>query len=87
MWRRDGLELFFVDPDGRLHAVPVRVGADRTPVLGMPQILKVPPIGFGHWGTQYDVSRDGNQFYALRENRDPAPLEIRVVTNWQRLLD
>ena len=87
VWRRDGSELFFVDPGGRLHAVPVRWGADRAPVFGTPQTLKVPPIGFGHWGTQYDVSRDGNQFYALRENRDPAPREIRVVTNWQRLLD
>jgi Tol biopolymer transport system component len=87
VWRRDGSELFFVDPDGRLHAVPVRWRADQAPVFGMPQPLNVPPIGFGHWGTQYDVSRDGNQIYALRQNRDPAPRELRVVTNWQRLLD
>jgi Tol biopolymer transport system component len=87
VWRRDGAELFFVDPDGLLHAVLVRWSADRTPLFGMAQALRVPSIGFGHWGTQYDVSRDGKQIYALRQNRDPAPREIRVVTNWQRLLD
>jgi eukaryotic-like serine/threonine-protein kinase len=87
VWRRDGSELFFVDPEGRLLAVPVRWRGDRSPVFGMPHALKVPPVGFGHWGTQYDVSRDGNHIYALRENRDPGPREIRVVRNWQRLLD
>jgi dipeptidyl aminopeptidase/acylaminoacyl peptidase len=87
VWRRDGSELFFVDPDGRLHAVPVRWSSNGPPILGMPEVLKIQPIGFGHWGTQYDVSRDGNRVYALRKNRDPAPREFRVVTNWQRLLD
>jgi hypothetical protein len=87
VWRRDGAELFFVDPDGRLHAVPVRWAADGTPVFGTAQTLKVAPIGFGHWGTRYDVSRDGDRIYALRRNQDPGPREIRVVTNWQRLLD
>jgi len=87
VWRRDGTELFFVDPGGRLHGVPVRWTANGTPIFATPEALKVPPIGVGHWGTQYDVSRDGTRIYALRENRDPAPREIRVVTNWQRLLD
>ena len=87
VWRRDGSELFFVDPEGRLHAVPVRWTSNGTPIFETPRVLKVEPIGFGHWGTQYDVSRDGNHIYALRENRDPAPREIRVITNWQRLLD
>ena len=53
VWRRDGAELFFVDSQGRLRAVSIgrRAGGDLT--LGNPVLLGVPPIGAGHWGTQY----------------------------------
>jgi hypothetical protein len=43
-------------------------------------------VGFGHWGTQYDVSRDGRQFFVLRPNDDPAPRELHVVMGWSALL-
>jgi hypothetical protein len=87
VWRRDGSELFFVDPQGQLHNVPVRWNADGSPSLAMPEKMNVPPVGFGHWGTQYDVSSDGNQVYSLRQNMDPGPREIHVVTGWRALLD
>jgi Tol biopolymer transport system component len=87
VWRRDGSELFFVDPRGQLHNVTVRWNADRSPSFAGPQNMNVPPIGFGHWGTQFDVSADGNRVYSLRENIDPAPREIQVVTGWRARLD
>ena len=87
VWRRDGTELFFVDPRGQLHTVPVRWNADGSPSFSAPQAMTVPAIGFGHWGTQYDVSRNGNRVYSLRENLDPAPHEIQVVTGWRARLD
>jgi len=87
VWRHDGSELFFVDPRGRLHSVPVRWMADGLPSFGIPELMNVPPIGFGHWGTQYDVSSDGNRLYALRQNVDPGPREFQVVTGWRALLD
>ena len=43
VWRRDGAELFFVDPDGRLRSVSVRRTADGTPRFGLPVQLDVPP--------------------------------------------
>jgi serine/threonine protein kinase/Tol biopolymer transport system component len=87
VWRRDGSELFFVDPKGQLHNVPVRWNADRSPSFAMPEVMKVPPIGFGHWGTQYDVSSDGTRVYSLRQNADPGPREIQVVTGWRARLE
>lgn len=87
VWRRDGSELFFVDPRGQLHNVPVRWNAARSPSFAAPEKMTVPPIGFGHWGTQYDVSADGNLLYSLRENLDPGPREIQVVTGWRARLD
>ena len=86
VWRRDGSELFYVDPDGHLQSVAVRWDRRRTPVFGLPQKLNIPPIGRGHWGTPYDVSRDGSLIYFLRRNDDPPPREIHVITGWRALL-
>jgi hypothetical protein len=49
--------------------------------------MNLPPVGFGHRGTQYDVTPDGERLYLLRENRDPAPRELHVVMGWRALLD
>ena len=75
VWRRDGAELFFVDPQGRLRSVAVGPGKDSNLTFGVPVELKVPPIGSGHWGTQYDVSPDGRRVYFLDRTREPAPHE------------
>ena len=84
VWRRNGSELFFVDPDGRLMAAPMQTSADATPLRGAPAVVPVPRVGFGHFGTQYDVSPDGQRFYYLDRRRDPAPSEIVFLTGWQR---
>lgn len=87
VWRRDGSVLYFVDPQGHLRSVSVRWADDGTPEFALPDRLAVPPIGVGHWGTQYDVSPDGNRIYFLRRNDDPPPREMQVVIGWRALLD
>ena len=86
VWRRDGAELFFVSPEGYLHSVPVAWSRGGVPSFGTPLRLDVPRVGFGHWGTQYDVSPDGTSIYLLRENDDQPPREIHVVLGWRALL-
>jgi hypothetical protein len=86
VWRRDGAELFFVDPQGRLRSVSVHRTAEGLPAFGLPVELPVPPIGFGHWGPQYDVSPDGRRIHFMRRNEDQAPHEITVVIGWRSLL-
>jgi eukaryotic-like serine/threonine-protein kinase len=86
VWRRDGAELFYVDPQGALSAVAVRRRAGGRLVPGVPVKLGVPPIGVGHWGTQYDVTRDGSRVYFLhREQPEPAT-RIEVILGWTVLL-
>jgi Tol biopolymer transport system component len=87
LWRRDGRELFFVDPLGQLRAVPVTWDGDGLPQLGPTAKLDIPPIGRGHWGTPYDVSADGSRIYFLRRNDDPPPREIHVIIGWRTLLN
>ena len=87
VWRGDGAELFFIDPQGQLRSVSVRWSRDGSPTFGLPATLNVPPIGRGHWGTPYDVSPDGSRIYFLRRNDDPPPHEIHVVIGWRALLD
>jgi Tol biopolymer transport system component len=87
VWRRDARELFFVGPDGNLRSVAVNWIDEEIVDFESPRVMDVPPIGFGHWGTQYDVSRDGSQFFLLRRNDELGPREIHVVVGWRALLD
>jgi serine/threonine protein kinase/Tol biopolymer transport system component len=86
VWRRDGAELFYVDPQGALRAVAVRRGFGGTLVPGMPVLLGVPPIGVGHWGTQYDVTRDGSRVYFLDRQQPALATRIEVILGWTALL-
>lgn len=87
VWRRDGKELLFVNRAGDLYGAPVDWADDGTPTFGLPARVNVPPIGFGHWGTQYNVSSDGGQIYFMRANDASPPRTIHVITDWQALLD
>jgi hypothetical protein len=52
----------------------------------VPVPLGVPPIGMGHWGTQYDVTRDGSRVYFL-DRQQPEPItRIEVILGWTALL-
>jgi hypothetical protein len=46
----------------------------------------VPLVGSGHWGTQYDVSPDGQHVYFIDRTPAPKPSDIRVVIGWRALL-
>jgi len=86
VWRRNGGELFFVDPDGMLRSAPVRWSISGQPAFGSSAPLTVPRIGSGHWSTQYDVSPDGQRIYFLDRRLDPAPTGFGVVIGWRALL-
>jgi Tol biopolymer transport system component len=87
VWSRDGRELFFVDPQGLLRSAPVSMRPGGRPVFGDSALLKVPPIGSGHWGTQYDVSPDGRRIFFLDRRLDPPPSEFGVVVGWRGMLN
>jgi hypothetical protein len=79
--------LYFVDLQGQLRSVAVQWAVNGEPVFGLPSRPDLPRVGFGHWGTQYDVSPDGSRIYFMQPTQEPPPLEIQVAINWRQLLD
>ena len=85
VWRRDGAELFFVGASGQLRVATVHQRRDGTLAASTPLDLDVPPVGSGHWGTQYDVSPDGRIHFLQRTQARPSP-EIAFVMGWRAWL-
>ena len=84
-WRRDGKELFYVSPDGRLMSVPVTPGPEfrgGTPVA----LFRVPTLFNFDEVSQYDVSPDGQRFLMNLEQPTQGGLAMTLVTNWTALL-
>jgi hypothetical protein len=83
VWRSDGKELYYVNPDGALMAAPIEVtGATLEP--GRPVML-FPTRMYGggadiQIGRQYDVTRDGRFLINTLLNEAAAP--ITLVQNW-----
>ena len=86
VWRRDGREILYVDLEGRLRGRPVQRQPGGELRLGIASPLSVPLIGSGHWGTQYDISRDGQRVYFIDRTPAPRPSDIGVVVGWRALL-
>jgi len=79
-WRHDGAELFYVAPDRRLMAVPVRKAANLE--VGVPAALFETRIRMDPPFRNYDVSADGQRFLidtmAAKEKERP----VTLVVNW-----
>ena len=86
VWRRDGKEMFYVNPDGYLQGVSVTQTPGGGLEFGPPRRLGVPKFGERHWGTTYDVSTDGGRVYFPVDGEEPHPQTIDVILGWQALL-
>jgi Tol biopolymer transport system component len=81
-WSLDGNEVYYVNPEGKLMAVPIKfVGstleAGAPVALFSPKIVGVDSVDAG---LQYDVSPDG-RFVLNTVNDDPSP--VTVIVNWK----
>lgn len=78
-WRRDGKELFYLAPDGKLMSVAVRTGSKLR--LGIPErLFESRASRNGEWS--YDVTADGQRFVFSVPVGDEVPAPIMVVLNW-----
>jgi eukaryotic-like serine/threonine-protein kinase len=82
-WRRDGRELYYLDPEGTMMAVPITVtGATLEP--GAPIVLFPTRILGGGvdtgLGPQYDVAPDGR--FLINTVLGDAAVPITLVMNW-----
>jgi serine/threonine protein kinase len=82
-WRRDGRELFYVSPDGKIMAVEIRPGSAFE--AGSPQALFASKLKTAP-GPPYDVSSDGQRFLLNRPVGDESAPPITLVQNWPALL-
>ena len=83
MWRPDGRELYYVNPDGAMMAAPITIGQGTlepgTPVMLFP--TRVPGGGVDlQQGRQYDVAADGR--FLVNTMLDEAAAPITLVQNW-----
>jgi hypothetical protein len=84
-WRRDGKEIFYVAPDGKMMAAPIK-GAGQTLEAGAPVTLfQTRIVGGGTIGRQkqqYAVTPDGQRFLINTIANASTSSSITIVTNW-----
>ena len=82
MWARNGRELFYYLPPGKLFAVPVREGITLS--FDSPQVIIDGTYPAPNWSRQYDVSADGTRFLMLKNVTGPlaTPSQLVLVQNW-----
>jgi hypothetical protein len=85
-WRRDGKELFYLDFDGRVQAVPVRLSPKPKfgPATALFTITTEARAAI-HSVLGFDVSADGKRFVIPVVTR-PESRSLVVIQNWEALL-
>jgi Tol biopolymer transport system component len=82
-WRRDGKEMFYLVPDGRLMAAEVKTGAGFE--AGFPSVLFVThprqPISAMDFFS-YDVTPDGQKFLVNTKVDSSNSAPLSVILNW-----
>jgi eukaryotic-like serine/threonine-protein kinase len=80
LWRQDGRELFYLDPDGAVIAVPMSTAM----VPGQPaRLFTLGTSGSAH---EYAVMPDGQSFVAIVPAQKQAAWSISVLTDWTALV-
>ena len=84
-WSRDGKELYFIAPDAKMMAVPIR-GAATTVEADVPAMLfQTRRLGGGSnvigRSHQYDVARDGR--FLINVEVESNALPITLLMNWK----
>ena len=83
VWSANGKELFFVAPDGKLMAVPIRATAE-TFEYGAASALfqtRIVNTSIPMNGAEFAVSADGR--FLVNESVDDVPAPITVILNWK----
>ena len=84
-WRRDGRELFYLDPSGRIMSVDIEIGESDIEI-GEPRLLFDAQANSNEWGQNYAVSSDGERFLVISYPRAGSD-SIEFIQNWPGLLE
>ena len=84
VWARNGKELFYIGPDGRLTAAGVQAG--QAFAFAAPKAILERRYYSAISGRPYDVSPDGQRFLMIKEGgtgaETSAAPQLIVVLNW-----
>ena len=84
VWARNGRELFYLVPPGKVMAVPIQPVSSFA--AGNPQMVFDGPYIASNPGPTYDVSPDGKRFLMIKAAQPTAaastPPQLVVVLNW-----
>jgi hypothetical protein len=84
LWRKDGKELFDLDPDGKLFSVDFADGPESKPAA--PQELFQSRVVVDAIIAQYAVTGDGNRFLMLEPHAgsegEPSDQPLLLLRNW-----
>jgi Tol biopolymer transport system component len=88
-WRSDGRELFYLDSEQRLVAVPITVNRELvpgrpTPLFSLPMGSRRNPSGSAY---VYDAAPDGQRFLISMPMNASRIIPLTVTTNWTSLIE
>jgi Tol biopolymer transport system component len=88
-WRSDGGELYFLSTDGKMMAVPIKIGTGPKPSIeaGSPKVLfPTPPLAYYiQTGFAYDVTPDGKRFLLTAvADGTGSSTNLDLVANWNQ---
>jgi eukaryotic-like serine/threonine-protein kinase len=80
-WRRDGRELYYIAPDGRLMVLSLQPGEELDP--GPARILFDARLGVLPYDLpEYDSTPDGQRFLVNQPVESPAPEAVTLLFDW-----
>jgi len=86
LWRGDGREVFYLEPNGDLMVVDVKPA--RTFAAGAPRVLLRRAIeNPSYMVEEYGVTADGQRLLLRLPAPDNRPPELKVVLDWPALLE
>ena len=79
-WRRDGKELFYFSPDGKLMAAALNEKNGLLEAASVRDLYQTKAVS----GTNdsYDVTPDGNRFLVNVIATEETPTPLNLVENW-----
>jgi eukaryotic-like serine/threonine-protein kinase len=82
-WRQDGKELFYLSPDGKMTAVPAKMGAsfEAASPVALFQTHRRQPVSVQDVFS-YDVSADGQRFLIITKMDEANAAPLSVLLNW-----
>jgi eukaryotic-like serine/threonine-protein kinase len=80
-WRRDGKEIYYISPDGKMMAAAVEVSGNSLKPVTLTALFQTRIVTVTRGYHQYGVTADGQRFL-INSNVEQSPEPITLYANW-----